>query len=178
MDTKGFFGFILHGIRYLIYVENNADNLYDELAEEICIIIHYYRNIEEVKNAFQKLKIVTENDTPSDEDIENTQYFHKLTISDRSSWHCLLSKCQGSFIKVLESGYLLHSNEKYLYGYIFIWNLDEDTIQYNSFDVSTREEIGFSLKSIYILLKEKSSVKINYEDIVNKIKTDYEIRNN
>jgi hypothetical protein len=204
MGTNGLFGFILHNIKYLIYVQYDAHNLYDDLTKEIYIIMkHYENNIVSVKEAFQKLKIVTENDSPNDEDIEKTKYFqsltvglvpdaepldllkadgdckrlHNLNIGEKSSqkWYCLLRECQGSFIKVLESGYVLQA-EPYPYGYIFIWNLDYEIIEYNSFDAESGQEIGFSLKSAYIVLKENSTLLINYEDIVNKIKNDFEIR--
>jgi hypothetical protein len=198
MGTNGFFGFILNNTKYLIYVQYDAHNLYDDLTKEIYIIMKYYENnIVFVKEAFQKLKIVTENDTPNDEDIEKTKYFqrlpvgpldllkadgdckrlHNLNIGEKSSqkWYCLLRECQGSFIKVLESGYVLQA-DPYTYGYIFIWNLDQDIIEYNSLDIESGQEIGFSLKSAYIVLKENSTLLINYEDIVNKIKNDFEIR--
>lgn len=179
MGTNGFFGFILNNTKYLIYVQYDAHNLYDDLTKEIYIIMkHYENNIVSVKEAFQKLKIVTENDTPNDEDVEKTKYFHNLNIGEKSSqkWYCLLRECQGSFIKVLESGYVLQA-EPYPYGYIFIWNLDQDIIEYNSLDVESGQEIGFSLKSAYIVLKENSTLLINYEDIVNKMKNDFDTRN-
>lgn len=183
MSTEGFFGFILNGIKYVTYVQHDAHNFYDDLTKEICIILKYFKNVENIKKAFQKLKFVSENDIPTDEDIEKTKYFHDLEINSTTkyNWNYLLKKHQNSFIKILESGYVLKSGLtkedmiSKLHGYIFIWNLDENMIEYNSFDIESNEEIGFSLKSVFILLKENRFISITYEDVLNKFKKDYEI---
>jgi hypothetical protein len=60
------------------------------------------------------LKIVSDDINPTDEDIEKLKEYTDLTVSSQSTsdWYCLMRKCQGSYERILNSGYYI-KNEEY-----------------------------------------------------------------
>jgi len=60
---------------------------------------------------FKKLKVVMEQDNsvPTQDDIERLRPFADIKVSRESptDWYCLVRDCQGSFNRILQSGYLL-----------------------------------------------------------------------
>ena len=124
MGTRGLFGFYFKSKYYLIYnhFDSYPDGLGDKLIKEI---------IEAIKNGeldkwmkmLLDIKIVSTEKQPTTEDITELEKYTNLEVSYRSKndWYCLLYKTQGSFKKVLESGYLLiEPNSEKLQGDIFI----------------------------------------------------------
>ena len=55
---------------------------------------------------FKKLRMVAENDDATEEDIAKCQAYHDENVGDGHNWYSLLRKCQGSFEKVLQSGFM------------------------------------------------------------------------
>eukprot|EP01084_Bolivina_argentea_P254840 428523_1 len=144
MGTRGIHAFYFKGKLYVVY--NQFDSYYDGLGNDLLSELRAALEIDpELKNwiaLILQLKPTVYEPTP--EDIQNLKQYTDLTVSNQSEqdWYCLLRKCQGSFIKVLNSGYIQdgiltqHFNDLKFddwgaeYGYIL--NLDDWTFEYKS----------------------------------------------
>jgi len=108
MGTRGLFGFLYKGRYYLVY--NHFDSYPEGLGRDLVYEIQHGQ-IGEWLELLTKLKVICDDDKtlPTQEDIEKLAPYTELDVSDCSTddWYCLTHKCQGSFIRVLESGYLL-----------------------------------------------------------------------
>jgi hypothetical protein len=126
MGTHGLFGFVYKGRIYLIY--NHYDSYLDGLGFSlICEIKFAVKNnlIDEWIKKLESCRIVREDDdiqpTPDEakELKEWTGYSTHGSVTkedgtvsfegynEEDTWYWCLNKCQGSFIRVLNSGYLL-----------------------------------------------------------------------
>ena len=109
MGTRGLYGFYYNGKYYIVY--NHDDSYYDglgaDLLKELKVQLEKYGNLQLWIHQILQLKS-TINRTPTQQDIEKLQKYSDLSVStkDEKDWYCLLRKCQGSFIKVLDSGYI------------------------------------------------------------------------
>ena len=148
MGTRGLFGFYYKGNYYLFYnhFDSYTEGLGRDLINEIKTAISENR-LDEWKDKILMLKKVSEDDHPTDDDINKLKEFTDLRVSNQSTsdWYCLLRKCQGSYEKCLSSGYYLDSNynETYLTGDIFIeysYILNFDTNKFECY--SSNNEIG------------------------------------
>ncbi len=108
MGTRGHFGFRYKKKYYMIYNHWDSDELGYDLLEEIKEMIRN-NQFDEWLTLFLKLKFVTEEDEPTDEDVEKCKEHYDATVGFRTpyNYYNLLRKCQGSFKKVLNSGYAL-----------------------------------------------------------------------
>ena len=175
MGTKGVFGYILNGKKYLIHVQFDADMLWKILTKEILIIKKHYKTSKNIANAFKKIIIGT--GIPTSKIIKQCEYFTELNVSTKSTsdWYCLLRKCQSSYINLLEAGYILNQTDEY--GYVFIWNLDTDNVEF--YTVSNRyEKEPIYITNINSLENIISVPKQTYSEIVNKIKHQYNVKIN
>jgi len=123
MGTRGYFGFYYKGKYYLIY--NHFDSYFSGLG--VNLINEILKAIEngELENWKTKLDNIVEvkEGYPISGDTEKLNKYSDFTVSSKSrtDWYCLLRKCQGSFEKVLDSGYVLNEGSKEkLTGDIFI----------------------------------------------------------
>ena len=100
---------------------------------------------DEWQGLFKKLRIVTNNDTPTKEDIAKCQPYCDKEALQRSgyNWHTLLAKSHCSFEKILQSGYMCRvefEDEDFTSDlgieYIYILDFDSKTlvIHYNKGD--------------------------------------------
>lgn len=112
MGTRGYFGFIYKGKYYAVY--NHWDSYYEGLG-----VLLLQEILEAMKDLsfyawpylLTQLKVVNDSIPPTPEDIEKLKIYTNLTVSqqDTQDWYCLLRGCQGSFVKVLQSGYILNA---------------------------------------------------------------------
>jgi hypothetical protein len=109
MGTQGYFGFRYKKKYYMIYNHFDSDELGNVLLEEIKEMIRN-NQFDEWLTLFLKLKFVTDEDEPTDGDIEKCKEHYDDTYGGPYIYYNLLRKCQGSFKKVLKSGYALLVN--------------------------------------------------------------------
>jgi hypothetical protein len=152
MGTNGLFGFYYKGKYYIMY--NHYDSYYsgglgENLFNEVMLMFSN-NEIDIWIEKLQKLKIISDEDKPTEEDIEKCSIYTDLSVSHQSTsdWYCLLRKCQGSLKNILDSGYLLIDSEyeseeslkEECFGYIYV--LDFDNFCFNGyFGNSSKQEL-------------------------------------
>jgi hypothetical protein len=110
MGTRGYYGFRYKKKYYMIY--NHFDSYFSYLGKHLLDEIKEMINNDEFDvwlETFLALKIVTENDKPTDEDIEKCMKYYDDSVGNGrpDNYYSLLRKCQGSYKQVFESGYAL-----------------------------------------------------------------------
>jgi hypothetical protein len=139
MGTRGLFGFYYKNKYYMVY--NHMDSYPDYLGKMLVAeIVNAIKN-----NTFNgwltkllSLKIISESNppTPTDDDVLKLVGYTELRVSTQSNldWYCLLRGCQGSYLAVLDSGYLLQNSDEpccdlYI-EYCYVVNFDNDTFDF------------------------------------------------
>lgn len=154
MGTRGHFGFRYKKKYYMIY--NHYDSYFTglgkDLLEEIKAMINN-NEFDEWLELFLQLKFVTEDDTPSDEDIEKCIEFYDDSVGSRTptNFYGLLRKCQGSFERVLKSGYALidpHSDHKNSLWIEYVYVLDFDNRKFDVIHNDITRQYYFDSKPI------------------------------
>ena len=121
MGTRGLFGFKWKGKYYLVYNHHDSFDLRYDLVREIKEMLSSGQRDAWIK-MLENIIIVDEETKPAECDIEKLKKYADLGVSTRSTtdWHCLLSRTQGSYVAVLESGYMINYSEEYLTGDLHI----------------------------------------------------------
>ena len=144
MGTRGKFGFFYKGKYYICY--NNYDSYPSSLG--VHLILELIRaDLDEWIKLLENITEVSEDIKPTPEDIEKLEKYTDLTVSDESTedWYCLLKMTQGSFYRVLHSGYMenvhdVPKDEEYIY----VLDLDEKVFRaqgrYDAFDLTIKLE--------------------------------------
>ena len=123
MTTIGTFGYVIGRKKRLMHVQNDAELLWQILVREIYILIKHFGSKELLQAAFEKIKVVKSE--PKQEDIEKCKMFTNLEIFGNDyDWPKLLHYCQGSFINLLEAGFILKQDIDEM-GYIFILDFNK-----------------------------------------------------
>ena len=125
MVTKGAFGYIIGKKKRLIYVNDDADLLWQLLVREIYVLMKHYGSKEALQTAFENIK--TTKGIPKKEDIEKYKMFTDFEI-EREDWYSILRHCQSSFINILEAGYI--NNQKEEYGLIFMLDFNKCSVSF------------------------------------------------
>jgi hypothetical protein len=145
MGTRGLFGFRYRGRYYIVY--NHFDSypsyLGRRLAREVSDALRNGK-LEWWKKVLAEghLKIISEQDIdepetpqPTPDDIERLE-FYTLRDAERKTapdWCRLLRKCQGSFNRVMDSGYLLDHGfqiDPLWHEHSYVLDLDEDVFHH------------------------------------------------
>lgn len=128
MKTSGLFGFKYNNEIFMVY---NATSSYfsilgyNLLSEVVSMVEN--NELEQWIDKFKKLKIVTYNSPITEDDIRT---LHKYSYGNGDDWFLLTKGCQGSFLKILNSGYLLNSiNTHEPYNYFYLLDFDEATFE-------------------------------------------------
>jgi hypothetical protein len=116
MIEPGIFGYIIGKKQHMMYVEDNADLLWQVLVREIFVLINHYGTKDALKEAFDNIKIAK--NKPKKKDIEKCKPFTDFEIHNNNNnnnngtpeWTTLLKLCKLSFINILEAGYILNHN--------------------------------------------------------------------
>ena len=175
MGTQGLFGYILNGKLRMMHIQFDANMLWDILIREIYVIMLHYNTIKEVKKRFSLIQKAK--GTPLHSSIEKCKYFTDLSVSYKSTsdWYCLLRGCQSSFINLLEAGYILNSDHKS--GYVFIWDLDTNSVEYTfhyDYDKPVKHIKKESIENIMNTIRINNPPTKTYTEIVADVKDKYE----
>lgn len=134
MSTRAVLGFAVDGEEKIGY---NAVNSYPAgLGEEILAWLHAV-DIDEVKAKAKNLRVITEDTTPTLEQISKYKSYatSRITGGSLSEWYVLLRELQGNLEETLEVGLILDGTdaiEDSHYGYVV------------DFDVNAFEVYGIS----------------------------------
>ena len=148
MSEQGVFGYIIGKKKRMMRVSHDADLLWQILVREMYVIMKHYGSKELVIEAFEKIKNVPKS-PPKRADIEKYRIFTDLATEESpSTWYSLFEYCQGSFINVLEAGYIVnHPDDN---GNVVMLDLNKWTLRYyykgfsgkaNELETATIEEI-------------------------------------
>jgi hypothetical protein len=182
METKGVFGYIIGKKKRLMHVEYDADLLWQILVREIYVLMKHYGSKEKMQEAFEKIKTTKNNPKPSD--IKKCQIFTETNYKtqDKSNeWYNILRFCQGSYINILESGYILNQKEEY--GVIFMLDFNKGVVTLckknyegkiiEEYEAVTIEEImnydEMPTKTYTEIVTEMNNNFLIYSDNLNKI---------
>jgi len=132
MGTRGILGIRKGKNDKMTY--NHFDSYPIGLGVSVCKEIKKL-GIEKISEGFDKIKMVTEKDMPTPEQIKNLKKFTDLHVSEQSTsdWYCLLRNAQGSIKAYIQAGYMSDGHEFIRdslfceWGYIV--NLDEGTLE-------------------------------------------------
>ena len=136
-------------------VYNHFDSYFSGLGHDLLQEIRKMKKedkLDERLEMFKKLRIVTNNDKPTEQDIVKCQPYLNKMVGDGDDYYSLLRKCQGSFERVLHSGYLLRydiddMNDKHKlqeYGYVLDFDSESFIIHYERDDGIKIEEFDLN----------------------------------
>ena len=138
MEFQGTFGYIIGKTKRMMYIEKNADLLWQILVREIYVLLEHYKTKEALQEIFQQIKITKKN--PKDEDREKFKIFTKLDTANQKNipddWQTILYYCQCSFINILDSGYI--NNQPKEIGLTFLLDFNKGSVQYYKKDLEQR----------------------------------------
>ncbi|OHD19680.1 MAG: hypothetical protein A2086_01710 [Spirochaetes bacterium GWD1_27_9] len=95
MGTRGLWGFYKNGINKLTY--NHFDSYPSYLGKTVVTFVKH-TSIEELNQIFEKIILIDEFSTPTEEQIKECEKYSDLTPSDKriTDWYCLLRDTQGN----------------------------------------------------------------------------------
>jgi len=153
MGTHGLYGFIYKGRLYLTYchydgyLEGLGINLMREIKHAVETGL-----IQIWKQKMETIRIVNENDdTASDDEIKKLLPWTDVSSyppnpNGETKWYWLLHKCQGSFVRGFESGYLLAK------------------VETNAISNPIDEGLENDASYVYVLNFDKMEYSIHYTD--------------
>lgn len=102
-----------------------------EFLKDVQSMIQKY-GIDGLIEKIENVKIVTEDISPTEEDIAYLEKYTDLTVGcqDRSSWYCLLRRLQGDLMGMIEVGYLYDVGNINYEEYNYVLDLDLKGIFY------------------------------------------------
>ena len=130
-EQSGNFGYKIGRITRLMYVEKDADLLWQVLVREIYVLIKHYGSIELLQQAFENIIHKSmKKKAVKPKDIEKCSAFTDLNVlfEDNLTWEQITYYCQHSFINVLESGYFLNNGSDT--GLVFILDFTNKCVKY------------------------------------------------
>ena len=169
MIAKGMFGYIIGRKKRMMYVENDADLLWQILVREIYILMKHFKTKESLQEAFEKIKPIKS--APKKTDITKYKIFTKTTPHD-TNWYNLLHYCQSSYINILEAGHIINETEEK--GFIFMLDFNKGNARYYNKDFNgTIQELS-SATIEEIMEFDEMPVK-TYTEIVDEMKEHFNI---
>ena len=134
MSYKGIFGYIIGKKKRMMYVENDANFLWQILVREIYILMKHYKTKESLLTAFESIK--STKTKPKVEDKKKCKIFADLEGVKEfpDDWNSLLYHCQSSFINILEAGYIINQAKEI--GEIFMLDFNKGLARFYSKDLN------------------------------------------
>lgn len=152
MGTRGFLGFVVDGEEKITY--NHFDSYPSGLGVDM---LKWLRgavlDMDSLRAAVNALRVVSDDQPPTDADIEHLRQFANLRVGEQSerSWYCLLRGTQGKPGAILQAGAIEGAPEFPLdslfaeYGYIV--DLDAGTFEaYRGFQREQHDKGRFAAR--------------------------------
>lgn len=171
MVTKGAFGYIIGKKKRLIYVNDDADLLWQILVREIFVLMNHYKTKEELQKAFENI-IVAKN-KPKGTEIEKCKCFADFERNELNEWDCLLRYCQSSFINILEAGYILNEKND-VNGHIFLLDFNKGEVNFFFKNWEGKKNKIDNIKIEEIMSFDDMPIK-NYTEIVAEMRDRFAI---
>ena len=171
MGTQGSFGYKIGRKIRLMYVQNDADMLWQILVREIYVLMKHYGSIELLREAFEKLLDAKNNPKPAA--IEKCKVFTDLEVSqkDTCDWYCLTRYCQSSFINILESGYILNNGKNS--GLVFILDFNTNSVRFYGVDYE-KKPTEYEKATIDEIMEFEDMPTKTYTEIVAEMNSRFE----
>jgi hypothetical protein len=174
MRTHGTFGYIIGKKKRMIYVENDADLLWQILVREIYILMKHYTTKEALQKAFETIQPIKTKTNPKQEAIEKCKIFtdfeeHMKTPTDE--WSSILKYCQSSYINILEAGYII--NQPTEIGDIFMLDFNKGIAKFYNKDVTGKTK-ELKTSTIEEIMDFDEMPTKSYTVIVTEMKTQFE----
>jgi hypothetical protein len=172
MGTQGIFGYIIGKKKRMMYVENDANFLWQILVREIYVLMRHYKTKESLQSAFEALK--STKTKPKEEDKKKCRIFTNLEEQIKETpedWIILLRYCQSSYINTLEAGYIVnHPNE---IGKIFMLDFNKGSVRFynKNLDGKTQE---LKTATIEEIMGYDDMPKKSYTEIVSEMTKNFE----
>lgn len=132
MGTRGIYGFRKNEVDKLTY--NHYDSYPEGLGRNVVEFIGNH-TIEELNKIYDKIIMVDNEDTPTEEQIKECEKYADIDVSEQSleDWYCLLRNSQGDLFAYDDLRYMIDNADFILdslfceYGYII--NLDTNRLE-------------------------------------------------
>jgi hypothetical protein len=172
MIAKGMFGYIIGRKKRMMYVENDADLLWQILVREIYILMKHFKTKEALQEAFEKIKPIKS--APKKTDLTKYKIFTKTTPPDKveENWYNLLHYCQSSYINILEAGHIINETEEK--GFIFMLDFNKGNARYYNKDFNGTIQELMSANIEEIMEFEEMPTK-TYTEIIDEMKEHFNI---
>ena len=132
MSTRGIYGFRKNEVDKLTY--NHYDSYPEGLGRKVIEFIGNH-TIEELNKIYDKIIMVDNESTPTEEQIKECEKYADISVSEQSleDWYCLLRNSQGDLFAYDDLRYMINNADFILdslfceYGYII--NLDTNRLE-------------------------------------------------
>lgn len=172
MGTQGSFGYKIGRKIRLMYVQFDADLLWQILVREIYVLMKHYGSIDSLREAFENL--LEAKNKPKREAIEKCKVFTDLDISQKatSDWYCLTRHCQHSFINILESGYFLNNGHQNS-GLVFLLDFNTNSVRFYGVDYE-KKITEYEKATIDEIMEFEDMPEKTYTEIVTEMRERFE----
>ncbi len=107
MGTRGFLGFVIDGTEKIAY--NHSDSYPESLgANTLAWLSAASKDLEALRGLVSALRVVTQDETPTQDDVDRLTPRTNLNVGERSTqhWYNLLRETQGNPAAMLSAGYI------------------------------------------------------------------------
>lgn len=150
MTIKGTFGYIIGRKKRIMYIENDADLLWQILVREIYILMKHFKTKESLEEAFEEIRPVKPSSTPKKTDMDKNKLFIDFSQDslENNNWYSLLRFCQSSYINILHAERIINETEER--GLVFILDFNKGNVQFyeKKWDGQTQELNSATIEEI------------------------------
>lgn len=153
MGTRGIMGFRVNGIDYLSYnhFDSYVSGLGVDMKNDIMSMVGDW-GLEQLKEKAKRVRLVTEEVTPTPEEIKSLAEHTDLKVSSQTTdeWYTVLRELQGNLKGTISAGYMIdgHSfvNDSLFCEWGYIANLDKETLEvYKGFQTNPHSNGRYAL---------------------------------
>jgi hypothetical protein len=167
MSYQGVFGYIIGKKKRMMYVKNDANLLWQILVREIYVLMNHYKTKQSLQEAFETIKVTKL--PPKEKDREKCKIFTDFEVSS-NDWHSLLHYCQGSYINILEAGYIINQTNEI--GHIFMLDFNKGIARFYNRELSGKIK-ELNIATIKEIIEFYDMPTKSYTEIVTEMNTQF-----